>query len=140
MTEFWAVVSLFWSSFLSATLLPGGSEVVLVSLLVGSFAPPWMLLVIASVGNTLGGITNVVIGRLLPGIKPQRGVNTARRWLLRYGTPALLFSWVPVIGDVLCVLAGWFRMPWTSAILFILIGKVLRYLLVAGLTLKWGMG
>ncbi len=113
---------------------------VLIALLLGSQAQSWVLIVVASAGNTLGGLTNIVIGRLLPELKPQTGLDTARRWLQRYGCAALLLSWVPVIGDVLCVLAGWLRMPWMSTILCILIGKVLRYLVVVGLTLKWGMG
>ncbi|GAB7202938.1 hypothetical protein OS12_43860 [Dickeya oryzae] len=72
MSEFWAVFSLFWSSFLSATLLPGSSEVVLISLLSSHSASPLWLILIASIGNTLGGITNIVIGRLAPELKPQK--------------------------------------------------------------------
>ncbi|ACT05859.1 conserved hypothetical protein [Dickeya chrysanthemi Ech1591] len=140
MSEFWAVFSLFWSSFLSATLLPGSSEVVLVSLLLTHSASPLLLVFIASIGNTLGGMTNIIIGRLAPEIKPQKGLNTARYWLQRYGTAALLFSWVPVVGDILCVLAGWLRMPWASSIICIFIGKAVRYLIITGVTLKWTMG
>ncbi|QDX31111.1 YqaA family protein [Dickeya poaceiphila] len=140
MNESLALFSLFWSSFLSATLLPGSSEVVLVSLLLTHSASPLLLILIASIGNTLGGVTNIIVGRLVPELKPQKGLDTARCWLQRYGTAALLFSWVPIVGDILCVLAGWLRMPWAGSVICIFIGKTLRYLILAVVTLKWTMG
>nr|WP_238483575.1 YqaA family protein [Rahnella perminowiae] len=131
-----ALASLFGSSFLSATLLPGNSEVLLVALLSAGSAMPAALVLSASVGNTLGGITNVIIGRFLPQLKPQRGLNIARGWLKRFGPPALLLSWLPVMGDVLCVLAGWLRMPWGPVVFFMLIGKAVRYILLTFVTLE----
>lgn len=136
MSEFWALVSLFWSSFLSATLLPGSSEVLLVSFVVGDVSSISLLIMVATAGNTLGGLTNVVLGRFLPQPKTQRGTLTALRWLQRYGPAALLLSWAPVIGDVLCIAAGWLRMPWGASALFICIGKALRYIIVANLALQ----
>ncbi|RLM19895.1 hypothetical protein BIY29_16105 [Brenneria alni] len=136
MSEFWAVFSLFWSSLLSATLLPGSSEVLLVTLLVSDSVRPILLIIVATVGNTLGGIANIFIGRLLPQPKQQVGYMTAARWLQRYGPAALLFSWVPVVGDLLCVFAGWLRMPWMSSAIFICIGKALRYIVLTGITLQ----
>ncbi|AVJ16338.1 YqaA family protein [Serratia rhizosphaerae] len=128
--------SLFGSSFLSATLLPGNSEILLVALLTKSrVAPEWLVLA-AALGNTLGGLTNVIIGRLLPALKPQRGLETALRWLQRFGPAALLLSWLPVVGDLLCVLAGWLRMPWGSVVLFLAIGKALRYVILTMITLQ----
>ncbi|QPT14353.1 DedA family protein [Serratia rubidaea] len=128
--------SLFGSSFLSATLLPGNSEILLVALLTKSrVAPEWLVLA-AALGNTLGGLTNVIIGRLLPALKPQRGLETALRWLQRFGSAALLLSWLPVVGDLLCVLAGWLRMPWGSVVLFLAIGKALRYVILTMITLQ----
>lgn len=136
MSEFWPVISLFWSSFLSATLLPGSSEVVLVSLLMTHRTEPGWLVAVATLGNTLGGLTNLWIGRRLPKPERRRGWDTAMRWLRRYGVAALLFSWVPVVGDLLCVLAGWLRMPWFGAALCILLGKAARYLVLTGVTLQ----
>ncbi|WP_440864896.1 YqaA family protein [Symbiopectobacterium purcellii] len=136
MSAFWGLVSLFWSSFLSATLLPGSSEVLLVSLLVAKVTGAVPLIVVATIGNTLGGMTNLVLGRILPQPKPRTGTLTALRWLQRYGPAALLLSWVPVIGDVLCVAAGWLRMPWLYSTLFICIGKALRYIVVAIVALQ----
>ncbi|MEH2922812.1 YqaA family protein [Samsonia erythrinae] len=136
MSEFWAVCSLFGSSLLSATLLPGSSEVLLVTLLLTDVAQPCLLIVVATVGNSLGGLINIFIGRLLPQPKQQSGYTVAMRWLQRYGPAALLFSWVPVIGDLLCVIAGWLRMPWAKSAIFISVGKALRYLVLTGITLQ----
>lgn len=131
-----ALASLFGSSFLSATLLPGNSEVLLVALLSAGSAMPAALVLSATVGNTLGGITNVIIGRFVPQLKPQRGLDVAQNWLKRFGSAALLLSWLPVIGDVLCVLAGWRRMPWGPVVFFMLIGKAVRYIVLTVVTLQ----
>jgi len=133
-----ALASLFGSSFLSATLLPGNSEVVLVALLSAGSATPAALVITAALGNTLGGMTNVILGRFLPELKPQRGLNMALGWLTRFGPAALLLSWLPVVGDLLCVLAGWLRMPWTLVVLFLCVGKTLRYIALAIITVKVG--
>ncbi|GAA3911190.1 YqaA family protein [Gibbsiella dentisursi] len=131
-----ALVSLFGSSFLSATLLPGNSEIVLVALLANGVTQPEWLVLAATLGNTLGGLTNVIIGRLLPALKAQPGLGIAQYWLQRLGPVALLLSWMPVVGDVLCVLAGWLRMPWGPVALFLCIGKALRYIVLAVITLQ----
>jgi membrane protein YqaA with SNARE-associated domain len=130
------LLSLFGSSFLSATLLPGNSEIYLVALLSNGRISPELLVLAATLGNTLGGVTNVIIGRLLPAMKPQRGLATAQRWLQRFGPAALLLSWMPVVGDLLCVLAGWLRMPWGPVVLFLCIGKALRYIVLTMITLQ----
>lgn len=118
MSSILAVATLFGSSFLSATLLPGSSEILLVTLLTAGSAPTAILLLSATLGNTLGGLTNVVIGRFLPELKPQRGLNMTLGWLQRFGPAALLLSWLPVVGDLMCVLAGWLRMPWAPVVFF----------------------
>ena len=135
MSELLSYGSLFISSFLSATLLPGSSEVLLVSLLLAGDTPALGLIFVAAVGNTLGGLTNVVIGRLLPP-KQGRWHDTAMAWLRRFGPAALLFSWLPLIGDLLCVLAGWLRFSWLPVVLFLAIGKTLRYVVVVTATLQ----
>ncbi|MDU6412348.1 MAG: YqaA family protein [Yersiniaceae bacterium] len=131
-----AVASLFGSSFLSATLLPGNSEILLVALLTAGDTAPAALVLSATAGNTLGGLTNVVIGRFLPAASVQRGHQLASAWLTRFGPAALLLSWVPVVGDMLCVFAGWLRMPWLPVAFFLCLGKGLRYLVLAYLTLQ----
>jgi membrane protein YqaA with SNARE-associated domain len=121
-------IGLFIASFISATVLPGGSEVVLVAVI---HRHPEMLLhavAVATVGNTLGGMTSYLLGRMIPNRADSRAVI----WLHRYGYWALLFSWIPLFGDALCVGAGWLRFnPYLSLLLFAA-GKLFRYLLVAG--------
>nr|WP_218834687.1 YqaA family protein [Pantoea piersonii] len=127
---------MFGSSFLSATLLPGSSEALLIALLVAKKASVYGLIVAASVGNTLGGITNIFLGRLLPLKRQGRWHDTAITWLHRMGPAALLLSWLPVIGDLLCVLAGWLRFAWLPVLVFLAVGKTLRYIVIATATLQ----
>jgi len=125
--------SMFGSSFLSATLLPGSSEALLIALLIAKKTSVYGLLLAASLGNTLGGLTNILIGRLLPLKRQGRWHDTAMTWLHRLGPAALLFSWLPVM---LCVLAGWLRFAWLPAMLFLAVGKTLRYIVIATATLQ----
>ncbi|WP_338670852.1 YqaA family protein [Pantoea dispersa] len=136
MNEFLTYGSLFGSSFLSATLLPGSSEAVLIALLIAQKGSVYGLLLAASVGNTLGGLTNILLGRLMPATGQGRWHDTAITWLQRWGPAALLFSWLPVVGDLLCVLAGWLRFSWLSCVLFLALGKTLRYIVIATATLQ----
>jgi len=131
-----SLFSLFASSFLSATLLPGNSEVVLVAMLLSHVSQPWLLVVIATMGNSLGGLTNVILGRFFPQRKTSRWQEKATHWLKRYGALALLLSWAPVIGDILCLLAGWMRLPWGPVVIFLCLGKALRYVAIALVTLQ----
>ncbi|MCU5773046.1 DedA family protein [Erwiniaceae bacterium BAC15a-03b] len=137
MNEWLSFGSLFASSFLSATLLPGSSEVLLVALLMAGKLSVTGLIFIAALGNTLGGLTNIFIGRLLPQTTQQgRWHDTATAWLHRFGPAALLLSWLPLVGDLLCVMAGWLRFSWLPVVLFLAIGKTLRYIVVATATLQ----
>ncbi|MBD8183612.1 DedA family protein [Pantoea agglomerans] len=136
MSDVLTYASMFGSSFLSATLLPGSSEALLIALLIAKKTSVYGLLLAASLGNTLGGLTNILIGRLLPLKRQGRWHDTAMTWLHRLGPTALLFSWLPVIGDLLCVLAGWLRFAWLPAMLFLAVGKTLRYIVIATATLQ----
>jgi membrane protein YqaA with SNARE-associated domain len=131
-----SLASLFASSFLSATLLPGNSEVVLVAMLLSGVSQPWLLVLIATMGNSLGGLTNVILGRFFPLREKSRWQEKAVGWLKRYGAATLLLSWMPVIGDLLCLLAGWMRISWGPVLFFLCLGKALRYVLVAWATLQ----
>ncbi len=129
---------LFTASFLASTLLPGGSEGVLLWLAHQQVATPWALLATATAGNTLGGLSSWLIGRWLAHRFPDRGLGDPRReralaWLERHGAPLLLLSWAPIIGDPLCVAAGWLRIPLAWAAFYIALGKGARYAL-----LLWG--
>jgi membrane protein YqaA with SNARE-associated domain len=127
MSEETSLWTLFGSSFLAATLLPGGSEAVLFAVLKLHPGEYWPALGVATLGNTLGGMSSYLIGRLIPPKQNLPGLPAMKK----YGSPALLLSWVPVIGDPLCVAAGWLRLdPWHSA-LFIALGKFARYWVIA---------
>ncbi len=118
---------LFISSLLAATLLPGGSEAVLFGVLKLHPELLWPALLIATLGNTLGGMISFGMGWLLPQTQQLKHVDKARK----YGTPALLFAWAPLIGDALCLAAGWLRQNALHAALFMAIGKFARYLFIA---------
>lgn len=122
--------ALFLSSFLAATLLPGGSELVFVAVLSSGTSTLWPALGVATLGNTLGGVSSYLVGRLVPGKKTG---GRALNWLKRFGAPVLLLSWLPLIGDALCVAAGWLRLSFWWAALFIAVGKFARYYILGRL-------
>lgn len=124
---------LFVAAFISATVIPGGSEAVLLGAVAAQPDRTFEFVLIAMVGNTLGGMTGYLIGRFIPEKKKE---GRALAWLHKYGIWAVFFSWVPLFGDALPVAAGWLRLnPWLTA-LFVALGKGARYaVLVAGLHL-----
>ncbi len=125
---------MFFSGFLSATLLPGGSEASFIATLGLHQYSTLAVISIASIGNTLGGITNYLIGIWVPNrTDSNRRGHIAVTWLQKYGFWSLLFSWLPIIGDPLCFAAGWLRLPFWPSLLLIFIGKALRYSLLAAL-------
>ena len=126
-----ALAGLFASSFLSATLLPGNSEVVLGAIVATTPALAWQAVGVATAGNTLGGMTSWAVGRLIPAEGGRRLAPRAVALAQRYGVAALLLSWVPVVGDALCVASGWLRHDWRLAALAIATGKFARYVVVA---------
>lgn len=124
------LAGLFFASFVSATLLPGGSEVVLFGVLKLYPQSYWPAVLLATLGNTLGGLTSVGVGYLLPNtVSESRALQLARR----FGSISLLLSWAPIIGDALCVAAGWLRLNWLPVIAFMALGKFARYLVIAQL-------
>jgi membrane protein YqaA with SNARE-associated domain len=118
---------LFISSFLAATLLPGGSEAVLFGVLKLHPELFWPALLLGSLGNTLGGMVTFGMGWMLPQTQQLKHVEEVRK----YGTPALILAWVPLIGDALCLAAGWLRLNWWHAALFMAAGKFARYWVIA---------
>ncbi len=121
---------LFLSAFLAATLLPGGSEIAFVAYLNWQPGSAWLALAVATMGNTLGGLTSVWLGRRLPMAPQGRHFPKLEAWMKRFGAPILLLSWLPLVGDALCVLAGWQRVAWLPVTAYILVGKGLRYLVL----------
>ena len=126
-----SLAALFLAAFVSATVLPANSEIVLVAVLKAHPERAFAAIALATLGNTLGGLTTYGIGRLLPRRKPHAERTVAL--LRRYGAWSLLLSWVPIVGDALCAAAGWLRVPFWPSLLAIAVGKLARYLAVAQL-------
>lgn len=131
--------TLFFSALISSTLFPGGSEALLLYRL-HEGEPAVSLVIIASVGNVLGSLITYAMGRL--GSKAihkkwlrmdEKKVEHAESWFGRYGQAALLFAWLPIVGDPLCLVAGLLRSPLLYFIALVSIGKLARYALLAGL-------
>lgn len=118
---------LFLSALLGATLLPGGSELVLAGVVQTQPDALWLALFIGTLGNTLGGLISFGMGWMLPMTQQLKHVDQVRR----FGTPALLLAWTPLLGDALCIAAGWLRLSIWQAFLFMAIGKFARYAVVA---------
>jgi len=116
------------ASFLAATVVPFSSEAVLFGYLKLHPEHAALAVALATLGNTAGGMTTYVLGRLVPGKKPD---SRALAWLHRYGAPVTLFAWLPIVGDALCAAAGWLRVNWLAALGFMAAGRLARYLLIA---------
>lgn len=121
------LAGLFLSAFVSATLLPGGSEVLLFGWVQTHPEQRLLALLVTTAGNTLGGLTTYGCGRLLPQRAEARLAPRALVWLQRYGPVALLLSWLPVMGDAVCLAAGWLRLSLFASGVWMLLGKLLRY-------------
>lgn len=126
---------LFCVSFLAATLLPLSSEVVLATVVRSQQALVWPVLV-ATAGNYAGACVTYWLGRQAAQALQRRGAPVAvsaraARLLRRYGPPALLLSWVPLIGDALVALAGSLGVPFATFSCWLVVGKALRYIVVA---------
>jgi membrane protein YqaA with SNARE-associated domain len=130
-TELGALTALFASSFLSATLLPGNSELVLGALVARLPPLAWWAIGVATLGNTLGGMTSYGLGRLIPSEGGARLAPRAVAFARKYGVATLLLSWVPVIGDAFCVASGWLRHNVFAATATMALGKFARYLAIA---------
>ena len=123
--------AVFLVALISATLLPMGSEPVLFAYVSVNPSMLWPAIVIATVGNTIGGMVNWCLGfGARNAFEAYKGATGGRmqRWLTSLGPKMLLLSWLPGIGDPLCALAGWLRMPWKACLIYMAIGKFLRYL------------
>lgn len=130
------LLGLFISAIVSSTVAPGASEAVLAYLVNAHQHEVSELVIVASVGNTLGAVTTWWLGVWAAKKYPaettlaagrQKSLKTVQRW----GGWVLLFSWVPVIGDGLCFAAGWLRLSLLTSIAAIFVGKMLRYVAVA---------
>jgi membrane protein YqaA with SNARE-associated domain len=133
--------ALFFMSFLASTLVPLGSEWLLVLMLVGGFEPV-ATVVVATLGNYLGAVVTYLIGigggawlieKVLRVSPPQQ--ERARNYYHRYGVYSLLFSWLPVVGDPLCLVGGMLKINFGMFSLLVATGKLARYVVTALITL-----
>jgi membrane protein YqaA with SNARE-associated domain len=122
------LIGVLVASFLAATLVPFSSEAVLFGYLKLHPAQVVPAVILATLGNTAGGMTTYLLGRLVPRREVPH-LALVKRW----GAPALLFAWLPLAGDAFCVAAGWQRVNWLAALVFMAAGRLARYLVVAAL-------
>jgi len=135
--------SLFVVSFLSATLLPMGSEPAVLGLVKLSPDLFWAAIAVATVGNTLGGAVSWWMGlasyKVVDHYRHREHHLRALAWLEKLGPKACLLAWLPLVGDPLCAVAGWLKLPFWPCVLYMAIGKLARYLLMTS-ALLWVFG
>lgn len=144
MLELSVYAGLFGISFLAATFLPAQSEIGLVGLILSEDYSIPLLIIVASVGNTLGAVVNWVIGLYVNQLKHKKWfpakpehLDRATGWYHKYGRWSLLLSWAPFIGDPLTLAAGVLREPFWSFFILVSIAKTGRYIIVAAITLNY---
>ena len=130
------LTSVFLISFISATLLPLGSEPAVFAVIKANPALFWAAIGVATLGNTLGGMVDYWMGyRAKQAFAKERDTRWFR-WLARYGAKTMLLAWVPGIGDPICSQAGWLRLPFWPSVGYMAIGKFLRYQTMTWLLLE----
>ena len=134
-----SLLGLFAAAFGAATLLPFQSEIVFAAMQAAGTAPVWALLLVASVGNTLGSVVNYVMGRGIERFRHRRWfpvtetqLERAQAWYARWGVWSLLLSWAP-FGDAITVVAGVLRTRWWVFLSLVALAKTGRYAVLAGL-------
>lgn len=124
--------TIFVVAFVSATLLPMGSEPAVFALVKLNPELFWPAILVATTGNTLGGLLSWLMGygahRVIDKTRHGSTELRALRWLERFGPKACLLSWLPGVGDPLCAVAGWLKFPFWPCALYMAIGKFARYL------------
>lgn len=124
------------SAFISATLIPIGSEPILFAYITINPHLYWVAIFVATVGNTVGGMFDWWLGLLSRNsFESLKGPTNGRmqRWLEARGPKMLLLSWLPGLGDPLCLAAGWLRLAWMPCLIYMTIGKFLRYVTITWL-------
>lgn len=127
--------TVFLVAFISATLLPMGSEPLVFATVKANPALFWVVILVATAGNTLGGVLDYWLGY---GAKQAFAKERNSRWfgwLAHYGAKTMLLSWLPAVGDALCTLAGWLKLPFWPCVIYMAIGKFLRYVTMTAILL-----
>jgi membrane protein YqaA with SNARE-associated domain len=120
------------AAFLAATLVPLPSEGALLAYVHLRPEHSALAVAVATVANTAGGMTSYFIGRLIPPLSSPGNLQPrAAAWVRRYGASATFLAFLPIVGDALCLAAGWLRVPWLGALAFMASGRFLRYLVIA---------
>lgn len=129
--------AVFVISFVSATLIPLGSEPAVFGLIKLNPDLYWPTVLVATLGNTLGGALDWWMGygahQVVDKYRHSRTHLKALDWLKKLGPVACLLSWLPVIGDPLCAVAGWLKMPFWRCLGWMAVGKFLRYIVMTAL-------
>jgi membrane protein YqaA with SNARE-associated domain len=127
--------SVFIISLISATLLPMGSEPAVFAVVKANAAMMWPAIFVATAGNTIGGMVNYWMGlgahQMFARHKDTRWLG----WLKRFGPKTMLLAWVPGVGDPLCALAGWLKLPFWPSVSYMAIGKFARYVCMTSILL-----
>jgi len=129
------LTSVFLIAFVSATLVPLGSEPAVFAVVKANPAMFWPAILVATVGNTLGGVLNYGIGYRAKIAFAKERQSRWFGWLRRFGAKTMLLSWVPGVGDPLCTLAGWLHLPFWPSVMYMAIGKFARYLTMTAVLL-----
>ena len=129
------LTSVFLIAFVSATLVPLGSEPAVFAVIKANPAMFWPAILVATVGNTLGGVLNYGIGYRAKIAFAKERQSRWFGWLRRFGAKTMLLSWVPGVGDPLCTLAGWLHLPFWPSVMYMAIGKFARYLTMTAVLL-----
>ncbi len=126
--------TVFVVSFISATSLPLGSEPVVFGLVKLNPALFWPTILVATAGNTLGGAVSWAMGlashKVVDRYKHSKSHLKALDWLGSLGPKACLLAWLPVVGDPLCAVAGWLKLPFWPCVAYMAVGKLIRYVLM----------
>lgn len=139
----WGYLGLFIASFLGATIIPFSSEVVFSLLVINGYDIKVSILV-ATIGNWLGGLSSYYLGRLGKWTTLEKYFKLKKKRIFQFktkidkwGSLLALFCWLPVIGDVIAVSLGFFRTNYILVAIWMFIGKILRYVIWALFT-YWG--
>tara|TARA_B100000989_G_scaffold217347_1_gene165599 strand:+ start:1130 stop:1573 length:444 start_codon:yes stop_codon:yes gene_type:complete len=129
--------AVFFSALLSATLIPATSEAVLIATALNGDTNLWLLALTATFGNTAGAIINWAIGIFLSGLSKKswfpikkKMIVKAEDYFKKYGIWSLLFSWLPIIGDPLTLVAGYLKVPFLTFCVLVFLGKGARYFFI----------
>jgi len=123
------LAAVFAACFIAATVVPLASEAVLFGYLKLHPEQEALAVALATLGNTAGGMTTYLIGRLFP--KKGNFNEKIVQKVHRYGPAATFFAWLPFVGDGLCLAAGWLRVNWLAVLGFTAAGRLARYLVIA---------